>query len=692
MALLQATYPIAPRGLATNFEETALPPDYALRFRNRYINAAGGAEKRRGIVPFGGGVLPGAPNLTGLHELVNARTGITTLFASGDGRIYRYSTDTSAWTTAHDCGFRGVMYQSVQMVDRLIFVNGTSRNIYTKDGVNFTELEAIVYEGRMGGGTSTSAGGFLDGTVSGATGFTELGVAENDIVHNLTRNRIGSITTLVSSASGNQTIVHTSIAGQQAGDRYRIIDTVELNIIPTEGDPDNVATINGFDHQTITVSGFDDWPGSEIRLGDYVVNSTRNAVAQVRAIVSGAIGLLDPPITGQVAGDSISLHKSAMPIAERVHIHYGRAYYIDSRNRHEIRISGPDDPSDMTTSTGTIDAATFSFGSQQPTGDVLRTMVSYQRFLVMAGNRFTLLFEGTDPIADTSADNADFNPVGLFPQGARSPNAMATIGNDVAVISDDGVQSFALRSDASTLGQENLSEALKNTLRDLISATPESEIYAFHYPRRSWVCFKIGAQIYVYNYTPYFGQTPTAPALAFTPQPTGRGSWSLFDGKFARQKAFLVRQDGTLICAGDGGRVYTFDAEDVYADDGEIYSTEYQSGWLTLDEPRRSLQIKQGNYIQPTFHVGGMISYTIRAEAPFNVESSDQITINATGRSLIGSAVIGSWKIGGSGIFDNKFPLRWRGKEMRLTISTNDSSGPDVISRFTLYINRFGVR
>jgi hypothetical protein len=304
-----------------------------------------------------------------------------------------------------------------------------------------------------------------------------------------------------------------------------------------------------------------------------------------------------------------------------------------------------------------------------------------------------LLFDGTDPIADDADTNKDFSPVGLFPQGARSAQALATIGNDAVVISDDGVQSFSLRTDSSTLGQENLSEALKNTLRELIAAASESEILVFHYPKRSWVCFKIGTQIFVYNYTPYFGQalSGASPQQAFTPE-SSRGSWSLFDGKFARQSAYFVRQNGTLLCAGGAGQVYTFDAETTFDDDGETYTTEYQTGWLTLDEPRRSLQVKQGHYIQPVMH-GVSTVYTIRAESPFGrIESSDVAVVTADSGQTIGTFTIGTFQIGGSNIFDHKFPLRWRGKEMRLTFTTNDTAGPDVITRFTLYINRFGVR
>ena len=67
--MLEATYPIAPRGLATSFTESELPLDFADRFKNRFINAAGGAEKRPGMTQLGVPVA-GAPMLTGAHEQI----------------------------------------------------------------------------------------------------------------------------------------------------------------------------------------------------------------------------------------------------------------------------------------------------------------------------------------------------------------------------------------------------------------------------------------------------------------------------------------------------------------------------------------------------------------------------------------------------------------------------------------------
>lgn len=626
-------------------------------FLNRTTNAVGGAEKRRGIARLAAAI-PGGPTLTGLHELVDAQTGATTMFASGDGKIYREEVTASAWVTAHDSGWRDVTYQSVQMVDRLIFVNGTSRPVFSKDGVTFEELRAIVTDGTMTG--DTSANGFFD---TSHVDFFDEGVAVNDIVWNRTRNLFGWVNSVATAA-----VTHTIVGGQTAGDRYQIINTIELNVFPrADDDPDNLAIAGpGTGTFDVYVSGMS-WPGTAVRIGDWILNPDRVSLSQVSSIGVSALGLSGGGIPGQVAGDSLIFVKSAMPIPERAHVHYGRLYMIDSRDRHVIRISGPDDPTDMTSSSTDIDTRIFSFGGQQPTGDTIQTMVSFQRFLVMAGRRFTLLFEGTDPTTNAAGIPNDFRPIGLFPQGVRSPNGMVITGNDALMVSDSGVLAFSLSQDSSITQQQNISEQIKNTLFDMIAQTATDDIYAWHYPRRSLIGFKIGSEIYVFNYV---ATEALGPAIAFDPRFPSRGSWSKFDGKFAQQKVFMVRQDGTLICAGADGLVYQFDT-DTYTDDGDIYRTVYQAGWLTFDEPRRGPQIKQLQYIQPSFDTSAGVVYTITAEAPFGqTESTDRIVVGA----------------------DGKYSLRVRGKEIRLTFETEDGLGPDVLSRYTLFYNRFGVR
>ena len=43
-----------------------------------------------------------------------------------------------------------------------------------------------------------------------------------------------------------------------------------------------------------------------------------------------------------------------------------------------------------------------------------------------------------------------------------------------------------------------------------------------------------------------------------------------------------------------------------------------------------------------------------------------------------------------SGITNPKCPLRWRGKQAQLTITTDTSVGGDILNSYTIYGNVFG--
>ena len=199
--------------------------------------------------------------------------------------------------------------------------------------------------------------------------------------------------------------------------------------------------------------------------------------------------------------------------------------------------------------------------------------------------------------------------------------------------------------------------------------------------------------MYIFNYTPYFGRERLSESdTGGRNLNTNAGAWSQFDGAFARQNAYFVRADGSLLCAGAGGKVYIFDQGN-YDDDGETFKTEYQTGWLTLDEPKRRVTIKQGNYIKPVVEAGDTIDYTIRAEAGFDADSTDSVIVQASGgANVIGLSEIGKATIGGASVFDRKLPLRWRGPQVRISFTTDDTKGPDTISRFTLYASEHGKR
>ena len=146
-----------------------------------------------------------------------------------------------------------------------------------------------------------------------------------------------------------------------------------------------------------------------------------------------------------------------------------------------------------------------------------------------------------------------------------------------------------------------------------------------------------------------------------------------------------------MVVAGAGGRVYNFD-DGSYTDDGEVFTTEYQTSWLQLAEPRDNIKIKQGNYIKPIFNTGAAVAYEITAEGDFAINSRESITVEVSGESNPVALATIPFKIGGSSIQNIKHALRWRGEQVRLTFKTGDALGPDVVSQFTLYANMFGTR
>lgn len=679
----EATYQIAPNGLATSFTETELPLEYAARFRNRFINAAGGAEKRPGIVQLGDDV-PGSPKIDGLHELVK-KDGTVIFFASGAGKIWRL--DGSTWAQVHSLtGMRHI--QSVQMGDKLIFCNSANPNFYTEDGTNFYNLQAIIESGQATTGTSSAA--LRDSGIVNWVSGTD--VVANDLVYYIDRSGYAVITA-VGTAEVSHTVVSTAGAGfglitngsASSGDRYRIIDMVEQNVIPTSdpSQPDNVAVAtSGTSSSVVAVSGVD-FSTAGLRGttdGDVVLNTTKNAAAFITDIpVSASDKISITPISGQASGDSLVFLKPAMPTSSFLHVHYGRLYHIDARDKKKVRISGVGDPTDMTTDAGTIDSNSFNFGDLQPRGDSLLAIASYQNFLGILGKQNLYLYSGIDPIDSSStANDADFTPVALFPQGGLSELGLLSIGNDLCFVTHDGVQTITQVQDQNTLNRANLTEPLRKTLRQELRTEDPNEVQLIHYPERSWLLLKVGSLLYCYNYSAFVGQKD----IPQGGDKVGTGSWALFDGKFARCHAFYLRADGTLVCGGDGGKVYEFD-QGTYDDDGDTITTEYQTGWLQVEE---DVRIKQGKYIKPQIQSGENIAYTIRAEAPFSIESSETIMITASGNSApIGLWVIGDASIGAAPVANTKYPLRWRGEAVRLTFMTDDIKGPDILGRYTLY-------
>lgn len=681
--MISGQYKLPIYGLGTDFSEFERPITFAETYTNRFRNITGGAERRPGMSRFSGAV-GGLPNLTRLHEWIGTDGTEVLMTSDNFGNIYRFNVSANTWDTALT-GKAQARQLSGQAEDKLIFVNGTDRNYFTDDGgLTFSELKAIITRGTMA--ASSNATTLIDSDVSNWIGGTL--VANNDIVHNVTLNAYGIVST-IASASLTHTTIGSAATGaglasrnQAPGDVYELIDYVDLTIIPQgNGTDDNVGVAGtGTSTTVIAVSGVD-FSTTEIRTGDVIYNTTRSAIAFVGTVSARAN--LQQAITGQVAGDSLAFFKSAMPIASWVHVHYGRTYFLDSRNMTRIVITAPDDPEDVTTYQKTLDTTSFSFGNQQPTGDILLSMNSFQKYFVASGKKNLYIYEGITPIADSASTTIDFKPVAFYPNGIATRFGLGTNGSDLLHITTEGLQAINIGNISNTTVQNNAAIAIRTAMLDAIAATTPDNVQLTFYPRRAWLINKIGDVCYILNTNPSYND---AGQLEIT------SSWHVFSGPWAQQNHYFVRQNGTLLSCGAQGLIYQLDSSAV-TDDGTPISTDLTTAWLTLEEPQKTIRVKQGQYIKPVFESVAGIDYTINAVAGWDNYSSDSIEVSAGGGGAVGSAIVGVTPIG-SGNFAqaNKYPLRWRGEQVRIQFQTEASASPDIITGFSLYGNIAGIR
>lgn len=684
--MISVEYRIPSNGLGSDFTENERPISFAKTYTNRFRNITGGAEKRPGMDSVSSAPVPGNPNLTRIHELVNTQ-GQETLLASDDmGNIWKLGV--SAWTPVLT-GKAQVRMISGEADGKLIFVNGSDRNFYTTDASSFQELKGLIVTGVLAGGSNTTT--VIDGNISDWVNDT---LATNtDIIYNVTRNGYGVVTS-ISSAQLGITAIGTGGNGagkttsdQTSGDSYQLIDYVGLAVIPNGAFAfTNVATFGpGTTSTVVAVSGvnFSNTISSndQVRIGDIVYNTTQGAISLISSVSANLN--LQFPITSQGSGDALVLLKAAMPIADWIHVHYGRCYFLDSRNNTRIVITAPDDPQDVTTFQNTLNTTSFNFGGQQPTADVIQTMTTFQDYFVAAGTKNLYIYKGATPIQDTSSTTLDWTATAFYPNGVVGRFCLGTNGSDLLHVTKEGVQAINIGNISNTTIQNNASTAVRNAILSLIAQTPSDDVQMTHYPRRSWTILKIGSVCYILNTNPSYNDAGQLEVLS---------AWHLFNGIWAQQNHYFVRQNGDLLACGPGGFVYQMDNGD-HDDVGTIITTDLVTAWLRLEEPMRSPRIKQGTYIRPIFESTNNISYTINAVAGLDNFSSDTAVFTTTGTGAIGSFIIGTTPIGAGGYAQvPKLPLRWRGEQVQIEFITQTSAVPDVLSSFTMYGDITGWR
>ncbi len=312
--MITVDYTLPMYGLGTDFSQFDRPMTFAETYTNRFRNITGGAERRAGAGRVG--TAPGNPAFTRLHERVDG-SGNVMLYGSDDfSNIWRFDSISSGQGWYNPPSFvQNTRLLSVQAEDKLIFCNGVQRNFYTDDDLTTHELKALITQGICAAGTS--AAGLVDSQISNWVSNTL--VANNDIIHNITKNAYGIVSTIASAAltmtpigSAATGAGFTTLGNQEPGDTYELIDYVDLNIIPSPDNvPINTATAAaGTITSSVVVSGMN-FNNTEIRSDDFIYNTTRGAITKVAGVSADRVEY-QVSIAGQTAGDAVVFFKSAI--------------------------------------------------------------------------------------------------------------------------------------------------------------------------------------------------------------------------------------------------------------------------------------------------------------------------------------------------------------------------------------------
>lgn len=538
-------------------------------------------------------------------------------------------------------------------------------------------------------------------------------VSPNDLIFNRTRGSYALITSVgadelehtpMSPTAEGIGLITTTVSGTvegiQPGDRYEIWDLVDNNVFREAST--GIAIVEEFSKNTLviasastsgdyTVYSVGSAQPTGLRTNDYIYNTTRNVLSRVagnnhfdlpaslRVGAGNADGIRVYRASGAAGGDSIAVFKLATPVAYYGHAHYNRGYFIDARDRTKVRVTNVNDIQDFTTYQNTIESFTIDYGDQQPKGEKLTNLSSFQRFLVAGGQQHIYVGEGTNPIANTSAEVVNFSPVGLFSHSAVGTRSLQNLGDSMVFASLDGLRKFNI-TDILAIDTDNTSEVIKSELRQTIEAQSRSafnfriseRIQIIHYPRRNWVMFKVGEVIYNFNYTPSY----------FEGQIFDGGTWSKFTGRLTRCAPFTRDTNGDLfaveyVTASNKNLLYKFDVSGVDTDGGEIITTDYETPWLAAGRPGNVWDTKA---IRPYFETEKKTVYTVEVRGDIGRNDiTDSITVTAA-VSAVGERFL----------TDDKYPLRCRGEQMKIRFTTSASSGDDIISKFILYGNQYG--
>ena len=287
--------------------------------------------------------------------------------------------------------------------------------------------------------------------------------------------------------------------------------------------------------------------------------------------------------TAAYALSALSADANMPQDATAVHVHQHKVWLNSDANPMKAYCSKTDSANGATSFTGTSDAATLDFSMILPSGDRLIGFATFAEVnLIFIFEKYAVIYTcGTDPAA--------FALQQIIPLNCMSGHGIKQIGNDLAITSHEGLNSFRSSLTNQDLDTDDLSKYISPLYRELIQPLADKRVVSVEYSHE---------MNHLYIAIP--GTEPTILVYSVDVQ-NFVGVWTGYDCF-----SLAERQDGTMLVGGTG---YVYNMNDGYNDDGSAIAFSYDFPYLYDKDPNSNKAFRQieglCSYIgAPTLTVG----------------------------------------------------------------------------------------
>jgi hypothetical protein len=252
--------------------------------------------------------------------------------------------------------------------------------------------------------------------------------------------------------------------------------------------------------------------------------------------------------SGYVVSD-LSTDAAQPTHVSKVHVHQHKVWCNDDDNPMQARYLKTDSANAADSFSASGDAGTLDFSKILPAGDKLLGFATFAEvFLVFIFQRYAVVYSaGTDPSAFTLKQ--------IIPLNCVSGHAVKQVGNDLAVCSLEGVNSFRSSIANQDLDLDDLSKYIAPLYSDLMTDTADTETISVAYSHKLnhlYICIPASEHTILVH-------SPEVQNIV--------GRWTGY-----KCYSILERVDGTMLVGGDG---YVYTMNSGTSDDGTAISFQY---------------------------------------------------------------------------------------------------------------------